>query len=75
MYAKPIEPEGKDHYGALALEPDATDSMIKKAYRKLALKYHPDKQAPGQKDDSKFVEVTENPIRRLKEGSPIHDRY
>jgi hypothetical protein len=76
MYAKPIEPEGKDHYGALGLEPDATDFMIKKAYRKLALKYHPDKQAPGQeKDDSKFVEVTENPIRRLKEGSPMHDRY
>ncbi|KAH7066751.1 DnaJ domain-containing protein [Paraphoma chrysanthemicola] len=55
MYAKPTEPVGPDHYGVLELDTDAASLMIKKAYRRLALKYHPDKQAAGQvKDDSKF---------------------
>ncbi|KAH7081007.1 hypothetical protein FB567DRAFT_117695 [Paraphoma chrysanthemicola] len=55
MSARPTEPVGPDHYGALELDSDATNLMIKKAYRRLALKYHPDKQAAGEvKDDSKF---------------------
>jgi len=32
-----------NHYKTLGLNPDASASDIKKAYRKLALKYHPDK--------------------------------
>ena len=32
-----------DYYAALELKPDATDAQIKKAYRQLALKFHPDK--------------------------------
>ena len=31
-----------DLYSALGIERDATDEQIKKAYRKLAMKYHPD---------------------------------
>ena len=31
-----------DYYAVLEVEPDSTDDHIKKAYRKLALKYHPD---------------------------------
>jgi len=32
----------KDYYSALGLERGATDDQIKKAYRRLARKYHPD---------------------------------
>ena len=31
-----------DYYAVLEVEPDSSDDHIKKAYRKLALKYHPD---------------------------------
>ena len=39
-----------DLYGALGLTSDATGDDIKKAYRRLALKYHPDKHASASED-------------------------
>uniref|UniRef100_A0A3Q3JSK1 DnaJ homolog subfamily B member 9 n=1 Tax=Monopterus albus TaxID=43700 RepID=A0A3Q3JSK1_MONAL len=33
----------RSYYDTLNVEPTATDSQIKKAFRKLAMKYHPDK--------------------------------
>lgn len=46
----------KDYYKILGIEKTATELEIKRAYRKLAHKYHPDK---GNGDDQKFKEVSE----------------
>ncbi len=47
-----------DPYKSLGVNKDASEVEIKKAYRKLALKYHPDKGGTKE-DENKFKEVTE----------------
>ncbi|MGN0033758.1 MAG: DnaJ C-terminal domain-containing protein [Candidatus Limimorpha sp.] len=51
--------EYKDYYKILGVERTAKQDEIKKAYRKLALKYHPDKNPDDKAAEEKFKEVSE----------------
>ncbi len=50
---------GKDYYKILGIEKSASPAEIKKAYRKLALKYHPDKNKGDKASEEKFKEISE----------------
>jgi curved DNA-binding protein CbpA len=49
----------KDYYKILGLKPNASQNDIKKAYRKLAILYHPDTNSGSKEAEEKFKEITE----------------
>ena len=54
----PALSQSKDYYKSLGLTKDATDKEIKKAFRKLAIQFHPDKNS-DEGAEEKFKEIAE----------------
>ncbi|MBN1165393.1 MAG: molecular chaperone DnaJ [Candidatus Krumholzibacteriota bacterium] len=66
----------RDYYEVLGIGRDATTDEIKKAYRKLALKYHPDKNPGDREAEEKFKESTEAyEVLRDQEKRARYDQF
>jgi molecular chaperone DnaJ len=65
-----------DYYERLGVSRDASTEDVKKAYRKLALKYHPDRNEGSKEAEAKFREVTEAyEVLRDSEKRATYDRF
>jgi len=66
----------KDYYAILGVPRDATQEEIKRAYRKLALKYHPDRNPGNKEAEEKFKEISEAyEVLSDPEKRAIYDSY
>ncbi len=66
----------KDYYDILGVERNATEDEIKKAYRKLALKYHPDRNPDDKDAEEAFKEATEAyEVLKDSQKREVYDHY
>ena len=66
----------RDYYDVLGLSKSASDSEIKSSYRKLAMKYHPDKNPDDKKAEDNFREITESyEILKDPQKRAAYDQY
>jgi len=62
------KPKKKDYYKILGVDKTADDKTIKKAYRALALKYHPDKHKAESEKEKK---INDNMFRDVSEAYAV----
>ncbi|MFU2210147.1 molecular chaperone DnaJ [Solidesulfovibrio sp. C21] len=66
----------RDYYEVLGVERDADDESIKKAYRQMAFKFHPDRNPDDPEAESKFKEAAEAyEVLRNAETRARYDRF
>src|SRR6201989_822876 len=66
----------KDYYGALGIKKTATADEIRKAFRKLARKHHPDVNPGDKKAEEKFKEISEaNEVLSDEKKRKIYDQF
>ncbi|MFW6330501.1 MAG: DnaJ domain-containing protein, partial [Gemmatimonadota bacterium] len=66
----------RDYYDVLGVERGADGDAIKRAYRKLALKYHPDRNGGSKEAEERFKEATEAyEVLRDSEKRAAYDRF
>jgi curved DNA-binding protein len=66
----------RDYYKTLGVDKKATEEEIKKSYRKLAMKYHPDRNKGDKKAEEKFKELSEAyAVLSDKEKRKQYDTY
>lgn len=66
----------KDYYEILGVQKNATEEDIKKSYRKLALKYHPDRNPGNKEAEDRFKEINEAyAVLSDKEKRSQYDAY
>jgi molecular chaperone DnaJ len=66
----------KDYYGVLGVKKTATQDDIRKAFRKLARKYHPDVNPGDKKAEEKFKEISEaNDVLSDEKKRKVYDQF
>jgi molecular chaperone DnaJ len=65
-----------DYYSILEVQRGASDDEVKKAYRRLAMKWHPDRNSGSKEAEEKFKDITEAyDVLRDPQKRAMYDRY